>query len=116
LIRRHRAHIIYALGFTQLDRDTENLNSNLKHHGATAIAFAFLIAWYYALHIFNFFDYISAQFSTQYQGAGLMIAIGLGMTPAFFIWSRFNRWVEKKLDIKGKYYEDGFYKETDKKD
>jgi len=45
-----------------------------------------------------------------------MLAIGLGMTPAFFIWSRFNRWVEKKLQIKGKYYEDGFYKAPKKED
>ena len=53
---------------------------------------------------------------TQYHGAGLMLGIGLGMAPAFFIWSRFNRWTEKKLQIKGIYYEDGFYKDEKKND
>ncbi|EPJ45627.1 MAG: hypothetical protein OFPII_26420 [Osedax symbiont Rs1] len=44
-----------------------------------------------------------------------MFGIGLGMAPAFFIWSRFNRWVEKKLDIKGIYIEDSYYDEKTKR-
>jgi len=106
----------YHLSFVFKQHNGEDLNSNIKHHLATAIAFVFLILWYYALHKLNFFEFISSLFSQQYQGSGLMLAIGLGMTPAFFIWSRFNRWVEKKLQIKGKYYEDGFYKEPKKED
>ena len=90
------------------------LNKNHLHHIATALAFAFLIAWYYLLNLYGFFDYFSELMPQQYRGAGLMLAIGIGMTPAFFIWSRFNRWVEKKLNIKGIYYEDGFYKDDEK--
>ncbi len=51
---------------------------------------------------------------TGYEGSGLMIAIVVMMTPAFFIWSRFNRYVEKKLNIKGAYYEDSYYKDNTK--
>jgi hypothetical protein len=90
------------------------LNKSHLHHLATAIAFAFLITWYYLLNSYGFFEYFSELTAQQYQGAGLMLGIAIGMTPAFFIWSRFNRWVEKKLDIKGIYYEDGFYKDDEK--
>ncbi len=90
------------------------MNNKLKHHLATGVAFAFLIFWYFTLRHYGFFDFVSAFFSEEYQGSGLMLAIGGGMTPAFFIWSRFNRWVEKKLQIKGIYYEDTYY--TDKKE
>jgi hypothetical protein len=87
------------------------VNSKLLHHLATAVAFAFLIAWYYALESLGFLDFMSDLMPITYQGAGLMLGIGFGMTPAFFIWSRFNRWAEQKLQIKGIYYEDGFYKD-----
>ncbi|MEH6444310.1 MAG: hypothetical protein V7784_10455 [Oceanospirillaceae bacterium] len=91
------------------------MSKNLKHHLATALAFAFLVLWYYVLQHFQFFDYMTELMPLEYKGTGLMLGIGLGMTPAFFIWSRFNRWAEKKLDIKGMYYEDSFYSEKTKK-
>lgn len=91
------------------------MNKNLKHHLATALAFAFLILWYYLLQELGFFAYVTYLMPEKYQGSGLMLGIGLGMTPAFYIWSRFNRWVEKKLDIKGQYYEDSYYDEKTKK-
>ena len=90
-----------------------SLNKNVKHHFATAIAFAFLVFWYYLLQRFGFFDFTTELMSEEYAGSGLMLGIGIGMTPAFFIWSRFNRWVEKKLQIKGIYYEDSYYKSAD---
>ena len=58
---------------------------------------------------------MTSLMSEKYKGSGLMVGIGVGMAPAFFIWSRFNRWVEKKLHIKGVYYEDSYYKNDDKK-
>ncbi len=86
------------------------MNKNLKHHIATAVAFAFLVVWYYLLQSFGFFDFTTKLMPETYAGAGLMLGIGLGMTPAFYIWSRFNRWAERKLKIKGIYYEDSYYK------
>lgn len=93
--------------------ETYDLSNKFKHHLATATAFAFLIIWYFALQHFGFFDWVVAFFNEEYQGSGLMLAIGGGMTPAFFIWSRFNRWVEAKLEIKGMYYEDSYYKDKE---
>jgi len=90
------------------------LNKNFKHHLATGVAFAFLVLWYYLLQRLGFFDFASQLMSEEYAGAGLMLGIGLGMTPAFFIWSRFNRAVEKKLQIKGIYYEDSYYNDNSK--
>ncbi len=91
------------------------MSKNFKHHLATAIAFAFLIGWFYALQSLGFFDYMTSIMPEKYQGSGLMVGICFGMAPGFFIWSRFNRWVEKKLEIKGIYYEDSYYKNDDKK-
>ena len=93
----------------------DSLSATIKHHFATAIAFAFLVIWYYGLQAAGFLDYMTELMPDEYQGSGLMLAIGFGMTPAFFIWSRFNRWAEKKLNITGRYYEDGFYKDKDSK-
>ncbi len=44
-----------------------------------------------------------------------MVAIMVVMTPGFFIWKHYNRWLEKRLNIKGKYYEEGFFKEKGEK-
>ena len=89
------------------------MSNKFKHHLATAVAFAFLIIWYFLLHHYGFFDLVVSYFSQEYKGSGLMLAIGVGMTPGFFIWSRFNRWAERKLEIKGMYYEDSYYKDKD---
>jgi hypothetical protein len=62
----------------------------------------------------GFIDWVTLQMPEGYEGSGLMLAIGIMMTPAFFIWSRFNRIVEKKLNIKGIYYEDSYYQEKTK--
>jgi len=46
----------------------------------------------------------------------LLFGIIIGMTPGFFIWKHYNRWVEQKLGVTGKYYEDGFYKAPEQPD
>ena len=85
------------------------MSNNTLHHLATGIGFAFLIGWYLLFRHLGFIDWVTLQMPEDYEGSGLMLAIGIMMTPAFFIWSRFNRAVEKKLNIKGTYYEDSFY-------
>ena len=84
-------------------------HAKLLHHIATAIGFAWLIGWFYLCKHFGVMDWGVTLLPQGYEGAGLMLVIGLMMVPAFFIWSRFNRFVEKKLEIKGKYYEDEYY-------
>ncbi|KEA62002.1 hypothetical protein ADIMK_3663 [Marinobacterium lacunae] len=39
-----------------------------------------------------------------------MLAIMVMMAPAFGIWTLFNRWLERRLDIKGRYMEDEYYR------
>ncbi|MGY8869305.1 MAG: hypothetical protein ACKVJE_02595 [Pseudomonadales bacterium] len=85
------------------------MSSNTLHHLATGLGFAFLIGSYLLGRHLGFIDWVTLQMPEGYEGSGLMLAIGIMMTPAFFIWSRFNRFVEKKLGIKGKYYEDSYY-------
>ncbi|WP_293265882.1 hypothetical protein [Neptunomonas sp.] len=93
------------------------MSSNTLHHLATGVGFAFLIGWYLLCRHLGFIDWVTLQMPEGYEGSGLMLAIGIMMTPAFLIWSRFNRFIENKLDIKGKYYEDSFYQnDIQKKD
>jgi hypothetical protein len=79
------------------------------HHIATAVGFAWLIGWYMLCKELGIMEYMTNLMPKGYEGAGLMLAIGLMMMPGFWIWSRFNRFVEKKLGVTGKYYEDSYY-------
>lgn len=88
------------------------MNNNTLHHIATGIGFAFLIGWYLLCRHLGFIDWVTLQTPPDYAGSGLMLAIIIMMLPAFFIWSRFNRWVEKKLNIKGIYIEDSYYTDS----
>ena len=90
------------------------MSNNTLHHITTGIGFLFLIGWYLLFRKLGFLDWCTMQMPSGYEGSGLMLAIVIMMTPAFFIWSRFNRFVERKLNIKGTYYEDSYYQEKTK--
>ncbi|WP_370298796.1 hypothetical protein [Pontibacterium sp.] len=90
-------------------------NQKLLHHIATAIGFVGLLAWMYAARTLGIFEWGATLVPEKYAGSGVMIAIMVAMAPGLFLWKLWNRWVEKKLEIKGKYYEDDFYKEDLKK-
>lgn len=94
--------------------ETTSAHNKLLHHIGTAVGLLFLIAFYLLIESTGFYDWVIAQLPSDYAGAGLMLGIIIGMTPAFFIWKQYNRWIEKKLGVTGKYYEDGFYKEPEK--
>lgn len=87
----------------------------LLHHIAAGAGFIFLIAWLYMARELRILDWIAYQFPEKYTGAGLMVAVMVVMTPGFYIWTLYNRWVERKLEIKGIYYEDGLYKDKPSK-
>lgn len=90
-------------------------HQNLLHHIATAIGFIGLLVWLYAARSLGFLDWAATLVPAKYAGAGLMVGIMIAMTPGFFLWKLWNRWVEKKLQITGKYYEDDFYIKDDSK-
>ncbi|WP_296058286.1 hypothetical protein [uncultured Amphritea sp.] len=105
--------------------ESSNNNSNtpnhsshnkLLHHIATGFGLLFLIAYYLIIDSTGFYDWVTARMPAEYAGAGLMLGIMIAMTPGFFIWKHYNRWVEKKLGVTGKYYEDGFYKAPEQPD
>lgn len=81
----------------------------LLHHLGIAVGFLTLILWYVVADHLGLTLWLSLLAPESHRGAGLMVAIMLIMTPAFFLWKGFNRWVERKLEIKGKYYEDEYY-------
>ena len=83
----------------------------LLHHLAVGAGFIGLLTWFYIGRQLGFLEWITAMMPPKYAGAGLMVAIMLLMTPGCFIWSRYNRWIERELGIKGRYYEEEYDKE-----
>ena len=93
---------------------TEQKDNKLLHHLAAAAGFIGLLAWFYVGRSLGIVDWIALQVPEKYTGAGVMLGIMVVMTPGCFIWSRYNRWIERRLSIKGMYYEDEYYKENAK--
>ncbi|WP_417222790.1 hypothetical protein [Amphritea sp.] len=93
---------------------TPQTHNKLLHHVATGFGLLLLTGYYLLIDSTGFYDWITSQLPVKYAGSGLMLGIMIGMTPGFFLWKYYNRWVEKKLGVTGKYYEDGFYKEPEK--
>ncbi len=89
---------------------SEQSHNTLLHHIATGAGFLGLIGYYLMVEKTGFFEWMTSLMPQQYAGAGLMLAIMISMTPGFFIWKHYNRWIEKKLNVKGKYLEDEYYK------
>ncbi len=76
---------------------------------ATAVGFIGLIAWFYAGRELGILQWMVDLFPKSHAGAGLMVAIMLLMTPGFLLWKLYNRWIETKLEVKGRYLEDDIY-------
>ncbi|MDI3326085.1 hypothetical protein QKW35_17030 [Pontibacterium granulatum] len=70
-----------------------------------------MLTWLYTARALGVLDWGVSLVPEEHAGAGVMLAIMISMAPALFLWKLWTRWVERKLDIKGKYYEDDFYKE-----
>lgn len=82
---------------------------------ATAAGFCGLIAWFVIGRKLGILDWISQLFPASHAGAGVMLAVMLLMTPGFLVWKYYNRWIERRLQVKGRYYEDDFYRDRDAK-
>ncbi|ANG62448.1 hypothetical protein A8C75_08075 [Marinobacterium aestuarii] len=91
--------------------------TKLLHHIATALGLLFLGLWYVLFKQLGVLDWIMDLAPRSHAGAGLMLGIATIMIPGFFIWKLYNRWVERRLQIRGIYYEDSYYqKKADKDD
>lgn len=91
------------------DPQMTDKNTKLLHHLATAAGLLFLGAWFLLFRSLGVLDWIIGLVPRSHAGAGLMLGIAVVMTPAFFLWKLYNRWVERRLQIRGIYYEDHFY-------
>lgn len=83
--------------------------SKLLHNLGAMAGFVGLLLWYLAGKELGILEWITQLFPASHAGAGLMVAIMLVMTPGFFLWKLYNRWLERRLQIRGRYYEDEFY-------
>jgi len=89
--------------------------SKILHHLATATGFLFLILWFYLGRSFGFLDWFITLGPMSHAGATLTIGIMLMMLPAFLIWKYCNRWIEKRLKITGRFFEDEVYRKPENK-
>jgi len=80
------------------------------HHLGTGAGFLGLMLWFLAGRELGFLDWATSLAPPGYSGAALMLAIILMMTPAFALWTLFNRQLERRLQIKGRYIEDEYYR------
>ena len=90
-------------------------NTKLLHHIGAGLGFVGLLVWYLIAAELGIVNWITLQAPESHSGAGFMIAIMIVMTPGLFLWKLYNRWLERRLNISGRYYEDDFYR-TEKKD
>ncbi len=86
-------------------------HSRLLHHLGVAVGLSGLILWFWAGRSLGFLDWMTALFPAQHAGAGLMVGIMLMMLPALLLYRQYNRWLESRLRITGRYYEDDFYRD-----
>ncbi len=90
----------------------------MLHHIGVALGLTGLGIYYLIIDASGFLEWATSQVDEEYAGSALMVGIMVSMTPAFLVWKYYNRFLERRLAIKGIYYEDSFYKkpdETDKK-
>jgi len=92
-----------------MSKPTDTSHSKLLHHLGAALGFVGLILWYYIGERLGLTVALSHFFPSSHSGVGLMLGIMLVMTPGFFVWKFYNRWLERKLSVKGRYYEDEYY-------
>lgn len=88
--------------------------NKLLHHLGVAAGFVGLLLWFFSAQTLGVIDWVTQQVPESHRGAGLMLGIMLVMTPGFFLWKLYNRWLEKRLQISGRYYEEEYYREQSK--
>ncbi|MEH6575755.1 MAG: hypothetical protein V7731_01640 [Amphritea sp.] len=93
---------------------SESSHNKVLHHLGTAFGLLGLAAYYLLIDQSEFLDWITSLMPDKYAGSGLMIGIMIAMTPAFFAWKHYNRYMERKLGVKGRYIEDEYYKHQEK--
>ena len=94
------------------DKTKIQRRQKLMHHIGVALGLLGLGAYYLIIDSSGFLEWATSLVSDEYTGSALMVAIMVSMTPAFFAWKHYNRFLEKRLAIKGLYYEDSFYKKA----
>jgi len=77
------------------------MSNNLKHHIGSAIGLTLLMLWFWLLRELGWLDYASTLAPEGYGGAALTFAVGFGMIPGFWLWGRWQRWVDKKCHSDG---------------
>ncbi|WP_207061084.1 hypothetical protein [Motiliproteus sp. SC1-56] len=83
--------------------------SGLLYHLLMALGFIFLVAAFYLMQYLNFTGWVASLGPVSHQGAFKMVAVMIWMTPAFLAWKHYVRFINRRLEIQGRYYEDTYY-------
>ena len=95
---------------------TTDPDRKIIYHLLMGIGFLGLIGWFYLMRQLEFMVWLSAFGPESHKGAMNMLAVMVWMLPAFFCWKYYVRFINKRLNIGGIYYEDHYYRSEDKAD
>ncbi|MEH6628577.1 MAG: hypothetical protein V7739_19225 [Motiliproteus sp.] len=87
-------------------------NRSIFYHILMGLGFLVLISWFYLMREVGFMTWLSAKGPETHKGAMNMLAIMIWMLPAFLCWKYYLRYINRKLKIRGIYYEDHYYGTT----
>ncbi len=84
-------------------------NRSILYHILMGLGFLALIGWFYLMREIGFMVWLSSMGPDTHKGAMNMLAIMIWMLPAFLCWKYYLRYINRKLKIRGMYYEDHYY-------
>ncbi|OMH25263.1 hypothetical protein [Motiliproteus sp. MSK22-1] len=94
---------------TQGDSKKRNPDRNIIYHFLVGLGFLALIGWFYLMREIEFMTWVTALGPETHKGAMNMLAVMIWMLPAFLCWKYYMRYINRKLDIQGIFYEDHYY-------
>ncbi|WP_210396324.1 hypothetical protein [Motiliproteus sediminis] len=68
-----------------------------------------LIGWFALMRQVGFMSWLTSLGPDSHIGALNLVAIMLWMLPALLIWKYYLRWINRRLRVRGIYYEDSYY-------
>ena len=91
------------------DSQKRNPDRNIIYHFLMGLGFLALIGWFYLMREIEFMAWITALGPESHKGAMNMLAVMIWMLPAFLCWKYYMRYINRKLNIQGIFYEDYYY-------
>lgn len=84
----------------------------LLYHLLMAVGLLVMIGWMALMREVGFMTWLAKQGPATHTGALNLVAIMLWMLPALLAWKYYLRWLHRTLQVRGRYYEDDYYRNS----